>query len=440
MSSTLAAALAVLLAAFGLSGCGPRQADNEIVVQRFFGVCAAQYGQVTDVTAAEGECGIMTALINKFGSEHPQYRIRINPVPWPGYNQLAAQLATGDPPDVVTMHESAISDYQSRQLLEPIGAQLDAAGVQPGSFTQASLKGVSKDGEVYGLPFDTWAPLWHINLNYFRAAGLVKEGKPVLPSSPEELLAQARQFKRATGKPYFVQALTNERAAYARNLYTYLMQQNAEFFADPQRIRLQTPQARRVLALFKQIYDEDLTTKNQDYAAATKGFINGQGGVYLVGTWLIGDFYAQSRQPNRPLTDGYTVVTYPQLFPGRDATFADGHAWVVPVKKRTAQQREAVFAFLAFMAEHDLEWARTGHLPAYAKVIASERFKAMPYRAGIAKLATIGTPLPAEVQRQFPIQEIICEEMAAAVTGHKSIDAALADAEHRVNDLLFHLL
>jgi len=26
------------------------------------------------------------------------------------------------------------------------------------------------------------------------------------------------------------------------------------------------------------------------------------------------------------------------------------------------------------------------------------------------------------------------------VTGHKSIDAALADAEHRVNELLFHLL
>ncbi len=171
MSSTPAAALAVLLAAFGLSGCGPRQADNEIVVQRFFGVCAAQYGQVTDVTAAEGECGIMTALINKFGSEHPQYRIRVNPVPWPGYNQLAAQLATGDPPDVVTMHESAISDYQSRQLLEPIGEQLDAVGRRPGQLHgKRVLKGVSKDGQIYGLPFDTWAPLWHINLNYFRAA------------------------------------------------------------------------------------------------------------------------------------------------------------------------------------------------------------------------------------------------------------------------------
>ena len=430
----------VLALATAVAGCAPRQADNEIVVQRFFGVCAAQYGSSIDVAAAQGECGIMTTLINQFAAEHPQYRIRLSPVAWPGYRQLAAQLATGDPPDIVTMHESAISDYQSRHLLESIGKQLQAVGVQPATFTAASRKGVTKEGRIYGLPIDTWAPLWHINLNYFRAAGLVEDGRPVLPASPEELLAHARQFKAMTGKPYFVQSLTNERAAYTRNLYTYLMQQDAKFFANPRRIHLRTPQARRVVALFKQIYDEDLTTKNQDYAAATNGFMNGQGGVYLVGTWVIGDFYAQSRQQGRPLSNGYTVVTYPQLFPQQDVTFADGHAWVVPARQRTEQQRAAIFAFLAFMAKHDFQWARTGHLPAFKDVIASERFQALPYRENIAELAARGTPLPAQVQRQFPIQDIIGEEMAAAVTGHKPVDAALADAEHRVNDLLSHLL
>ena len=52
-----------------------------------------------------------------------------------------------------------------------MGERLDAAGVDPASFTAASLKGVSKDGQIYGMPFDTWAPLWHINLNYFRQPG-----------------------------------------------------------------------------------------------------------------------------------------------------------------------------------------------------------------------------------------------------------------------------
>lgn len=424
-----------------LSACGVRQADNEIVVQRFFGTCAAQYGRNIDVSSAHGECGIMTTLINKFRAAHPEYRVRVSPVAWPGYNQLAAQLATGDPPDLVTMHESAISDYQSRGLLEPIGRELRAAGVDLSTFTEASLKGVTKDGEIFGLPFDTWAPLWHINLNYFRQAGLVDtDGSPVLPRSPEELLAHARQFKRATGKPYFVQALANERAMYARNLYTFLMQQGVNFFDNPRQIRLRTPEAQRVVALFRQLYEEGLTTRNQDYAAATNGFINGHGGVYLVGTWVIGDFHAESLKPGRPLSNGYTVVPYPQLFPARDASFADGHAWVVPKKERTPEQRAAIFALLKFFADHNFEWARTGHLPAFTAVIESERFKSLPHRARIAKLAATGTPLPAEVQRQFPIQDIIGEELAAAITGHKPVEEALADAEHRVNDLLFHLL
>ncbi len=56
------------------------------------------------------------------------------------------------------------------------------------------------------------------------------------------------------------------------------------------------------------------------------------------------------------------------------------------------------------------------------------------------RLSSTGTPLPSTIQRQFAVQDIIGEEMAAAITGHKPVDAALADAEHRVNELLFHLL
>jgi multiple sugar transport system substrate-binding protein len=432
-------ALITSLVLVTLASCGVRQAPNEIVVQRFFGTCRAEYGSRTDVEKAEGECGIMTTLINRFAAENPDVRVRVSPVAWPGYNQLSAQIAAGDPPDLVTMHFSAIPDYESRKLLEPMGGELRAAGVNPDDFTAASLAGVSKHGQIYGMPIDNWAPLWHINMNYFRQAGLVKDGKPILPRNPEELLEQARQFKKATGKPYLVQALANQTAAYSRNFYTLMMQQNAQFFADPQRIELQTPEAKRVLELFRQIYAEDLTTKNLDYASATNAFINGAGGVYLVGTWLIGDFDAQARLPDRPLSSGYAVMPFPQLYE-RDATYIDGHAWVMPTKERTPQQRDSLFRLLKYLADNDYHWSRTGHLPSFKPVIESERFNALPHRSDLAKLSLTGAPLPAAVQRQFPVQDIIGEEMAAAIAGHKPVDAALADAEHRVNELLFHIL
>jgi multiple sugar transport system substrate-binding protein len=58
----------------------------------------------------------------------------------------------------------------------------------------------------------------------------MKGGKPILPRSPEEFLAHARQFKARTGKPYLIQSLVGDNAYAARNLYTYLLAQDVAFF------------------------------------------------------------------------------------------------------------------------------------------------------------------------------------------------------------------
>ncbi|MDB5457260.1 MAG: extracellular solute-binding protein [Caulobacter sp.] len=429
--------LALAIAALALASCAPKPDVTRITVQRIFGECRSTGAGARN---PDGECEIITGLLDQFQRENPDIRLKVNIAAWPGYDQLSAQFAAGDPPDLVTMHMSAISDYQSRRLIEPMGPDLAKVGIQPAAFTRAAREGVTKAGQVYGLPFDNWAPLWHINLNQFRQAGLVRDGQPVLPTSADELLAQARQFRRATGKPYLVQAMANETASYTRNLYTYLLTQNAAIFPDPKHIKLTTPEAHRVVALFKQLYAEDLTTKDQDYAAATSGFMNGDGGVYLVGTWMIGAFEAEAKSTGRPLSGGYAVVPYPRLFGTKDAAYVDGHAWVAPARQRTPAQRAAVYRLARFLADHDYDWSRTGHLPAMQAVIDSPRFKALPHRQAIAPLAVIGQSLPPGVQRQFAIQDIIGDEMASAITGRKPIDTALADAERRVNDLLFHLL
>ena len=223
----IAAALALTLAS-----CSPGGSDSEIYVQRFFGECDALYGNVTDISKAEGECGIVTALFNRFEAENPDVDLAVNVVAWPGYAQLAAQMAAKDPPDLVTMHQGVISDYVSRGLLEPMDGILREAGVNPEGFTAASRRGVTKDGRIYGLPWDTIGGLFHVNTRLFEQAGLMRDGKPILPRSPEELLAHARQFKRATGKPYLIQSQVNDPATHVRNLYTYLFAQGAVIFPE----------------------------------------------------------------------------------------------------------------------------------------------------------------------------------------------------------------
>lgn len=416
------------------------QAQTKIELQRFFGACDADYGKVTDVSKAVGECGIITSLINKFEADNPDIDVNVTTVEWPGYDQLNAQLASGAAPDVVSMHYSAISDYQSRGLIDPIDDVLSAQGISPDSFTDAARGGVTKEGHLFGLPFDNWTMLFHVNLNLMKQAGLVNaDGTPILPTSADELIAQGKQFKEKTGKPYLVQILANETAAYARVLYTLLQQQNADFFADPTKITLNTREAKNVVELMKRIKDEGLTTTGLDYAASVTSFTNGDGGIAVNGTWLIGDFVAQSEKEGTALAGGYTVYPVPQLYPGRDSTYADGHSWVMPHKDRTPEQTEAIGKLFKFLAENDFQWARTGHLPAVKAVFAMPEFKSLPHRENIAEIAETGRSLPGAVQRQFAIQDIIGEEIGAAVNGDKSIDEALGSAESRINDLLANI-
>ncbi|MFT4075054.1 MAG: extracellular solute-binding protein [Asticcacaulis sp.] len=432
--------LLILLLPLTAGSCEKPDPRTPLVVQRIFGDCRAHVpkGQPPRLNP-NGECEIVTSLLDRFEAENPDIRLTVNTVAWPGYDQLSAQFAAEDAPDLVTMHMVVIPDYQKHHLLMPLGEGLAREGITPDQFTPVSRRAVTLDGDIYGLPFDSWTQLFHINMNLFAKAGLVRNGRPVLPRNAAELLVQVRQFRQRTGKPYFVQSTVNERAAFARNLYTYLLAQDEVIFPDPKHIRLNTPHAREIVGLFKQLYDENLTTRDQDYATATAAFVNGQGGVYIVGTWMIGAFDAEADTPGRPLYKGYTVMPYPQLFGSRPAAFVDGHAWVMPVKTRTPAETEAAFRLLKFLKTHEAEWTRSGHLSSLAAVISDPAYQAQPHRSDLTSITAYGQGLPGDVQKQFAIQEIVSEEMNAAIVGIKPIDRALSDAETRINDMLTNL-
>ncbi|WP_426267985.1 ABC transporter substrate-binding protein [Sphingomonas sp. LHG3443-2] len=427
---------AVLAAALLLGSCSSGERGQGLYIQRFFGECTSEYGTATDVAKAEGECGIVTTMINAFRAAHPEARVSQNVVAWPGYSPLTAQLAARQPPDLVTMHSGVVPDYAGKGLLEPVEPYLAAAGLSPAVFTPASRQGVTWGGKMYGLPWDTHGGLWHINMALFRKAGLVgADGKPILPRSPEELLAQGRQFRARTGKPYLIQSLVGDPAGAARILYTYMMAQGAPLFSDPKHIRLNTPEGRRVAELFAQVTREGIGTSNMDTPAAIAAFMNGEGGVYPTGTWMIGQFETEEKTRGRPLFGSYSVQPFPQLY-RQNLMYVSGHAWVVPKRERTAAEKQAIADFFRFMAARNGDWARTGHLPAVQAQVDGPAFRSLPHRQDIAVVATIGRALPDGVLRQNAIEGLVGEEMAAAITGQKPVAQALSDADRRVNEFL----
>jgi multiple sugar transport system substrate-binding protein len=313
-----------------LAGCGEKK--TEITFARFFGSCEAEYGKVTDVKQAHGECGIITSIVNQFNAEHAG-NITVVPqiVEWaPYYDQLSARIVSGDVPTIAVMHESVLGDFVARKLVEPLDEGLGALGVTPADFTDQARRGTVLGGKIYALPFDTWSWLWHINLNLMKQAGLTSpDGAPVLPTSPDELIAHAQRFKAATGKPYFSWPTVNDPAAPFRTFVTLVAQQGSTLFsADGKTIDVSSEAARRALELIARLYRDGHVKTGLDYGAANQAFLQGEAGVVVVGTWTIDDFLNQSKQAGSPLADGYAVLPFPSLF-GKKAVFADGHSWVL---------------------------------------------------------------------------------------------------------------
>ena len=436
--------LAVITAAALLVGCGARNdADagkTEITLMRFFGSCEAKFGLVVDARQGVGECGIITALVNEFNASNKDgIVVRTQIGEWgPYYDQLTARLVAKDVPTIAVMHESALGDYVRRKLILPLDGDFAQVGINTVDFTEHARRGVTFDGGRYALPFDTWAWLWHINTGLMKKAGLLgADGQPVLPHSPEELLAQARQFRAATGKPYFAWAVANETAANDRTFLTLVAQQNAKLFSDNGKsIDMHQPEVVRALTLMRQLYAEGHVKPNLDYASANQAFLNGEAGVVVVGTWTIDQFLRESEKPESGLHGGYAVRPFPQLY-AKKAVFADGHAWAM-FKGGTANEREhqAGVKFLKFIWDHSAEWSRTGHLPVRKSVAESEAFRALPQRSGLTEITETGIGMPGNVPTQRAIELLIGEDVANLLISGKPVAEVQASVEKRVNTAL----
>jgi multiple sugar transport system substrate-binding protein len=429
------AALALLLVAAQAAA-----APTEISFARFFGSCEADYGNVTDPSQATGECGIITALVNKFNAAHRGDIVVRTQVVEHGsyYSQLGARIVGRDVPAVAILHSSALNDFVKRGLIAPLDQEFRAAGIDSGDFTPQAETAVTVDGQHYALPFDTHSWLWHVNVNLMRSAGLVKaDGKPLLPDSPQQLLEQARRFKRATGKPYFIWLTSNDPAFFPRTLLSMLRQQNGSLFPkDDFHIDLHSPAVRDTVKLLKTMYEEGLTSRGMDYGVALQGFAAGEGAVMVNGTWIIGDLLKQARQADSATYKGYTATPFPQLY-AASAVWADNHVMVM-LKGGTAdaRSRAAAVSFLKFLYDEGGVWARTGQLPTRRSVIESAAFRQLPLRSEIATISRDGVALPIEVARQAIVGKTLGDALTAAIVYGADVDKTLASAETSINRML----
>jgi multiple sugar transport system substrate-binding protein len=405
---------------------------------RFFGDCNTEFGNVTDVSKANGECGIITALTNKFNAENKiGAKVVTQTVDWGAYyDLLTATYSTGNIPDVAVMHASVLPNFADRDLLTPLTKPMADLGIDSKDFAAAALKNASSKGEIYALPYDLHAELFHVNMDLMKQAGLVNaDGSPTLPKSPDELIAQGKTFKAATGKNYIAVESQSSEGTMVRIFDSLVWQQGVDVIsADGKKASINTPEGLNAAKLISSIYSEGLANPALDYPGAEQAFLNGEAGILINGTWGVDNYDTQAKGGKVALKN-YRVASVPQLF-AKPAVWADSHMWVMPKNDdRSKEKTEAALAFIKFLNDNNFQWSRTGHLSVRQSVLASAEFKALPHRAEFAETATHATSLP-QIQNERGIYNAMTTDLNAMWLTGTEPQAALEAMQSGVERIL----
>ncbi len=435
------------IAALALSACSgstsPTEGESEAIsvndvtddqlegltlsVGDFFGDCVDAVADQTDPSVGTTECETMRILNNKFNADNP-HGITVNREAgseWSVYyDAVNSAFAANTAPDILFMHASNIPDYSGRGLLLPVGDAYEAVGLDASDFTEPAMGGVTDDGVVYGVPHDIHGNLVHVNMDLMAQAGLVDgDGNAVLPSSPDELKAQAAQFTEATGRQYI--AWANDFNIPFRMFWTLVAQQGETVISDDGEATVDTEAGHEALGLIADLYAEGIADPTQTYDSSQQAWLNGEVGILVNGNWAVNEY-------DRSATFDYRALTFPTLY-DEPAVWANSHTWVVPVQEDADPARyRAALEYAAFMSDHSEAWAlNTGHLSPRKSVLESDSYRDAPQRAGYAQTADIASLVP-QINGWQGAEDALARALETVWLSGASVDDALAQAQSQV--------
>ncbi|WP_121614424.1 ABC transporter substrate-binding protein [Mesobacillus foraminis] len=105
---------------------------------------------------------IYNSIVDRFEEKHPNIKVKREFGGWPEYwEKMATQIAGGNAPDVVSMHQFYVSDYARRNSLLNLDELVKSGDINQDQFDEATVDSGKVDGKIYmiakGITMSGWA-------------------------------------------------------------------------------------------------------------------------------------------------------------------------------------------------------------------------------------------------------------------------------------------
>lgn len=339
----------------------------------------------------------MKALINQFNEEHPDIQVQATTLEWgvPFYTKIRTSAAVGQGPDLMTYHLSRLPLGLNEGVLTPITAEdMAAAELSDGDFFEASLAAAKgPDGTLYAVPFDIHSIILYYNKSYLEGTRFLDDQGNLTGIASIADFEEAMQAAADKGSKTPLTYATGDDGGVYRVFYTLLAQQNGTLISDTGEVLPgdSAEKAARAIEIMTKWQSEGRQPEQALYEASVALFTSGTSAFQLNGVWEVPTM--KDLEASGKLGFEWGAVEVPLLL-DKQTTWADSHAWAIPVQGDTTMdpaKRAAVMQVIGWMEKHSIQWADAGHIPAYKPVAESPEFTAMQPNAIYASLAEKAT-------------------------------------------------
>ena len=292
-------------------------------------------------------------IVDAFQKANPDITVTPTAYAWATlWTKLDAAYAAGNPPQAIAFHIQEVAPYNSKGMLEPIGAKLASLGFKKDVYLPSMVESGQVAGEQYSLPIDVHPIAMYYNADMFKAAGL-DPNKP--PKTYAELVSAAQKMTK--GKTQYGVGLEQKNDIQFYGFMSFFYQWGGKLVADNfKTATFDGEPARKTLAqLHDLIWKYKVTPLGEEDARGD--FRNKTNAIVFSGPWdnaLDGGF---------PSVQGlnYKTASVP-LFGTTPATWKSSHQVAVIKQKDQSKVLPAV-RLVKFASENSIIWNQAGMIP-----------------------------------------------------------------------------
>jgi len=208
---------------------------------------AATEGETTDNEAAPAEevelrftwwgdtkrNEVYNGIVDRFEEEYPHITVKREFGGWGDYwDKLATQIAGGNAPDVISMHQFYVSDYARRNTLVDLETVTASGDLNLADFPQSTIDSGRIDGKLYMVPKGVTMSGWAYNTALFDELGIEY---PSMDWTYEEFVAKAAEiYEKSGGKVWGTSDMSG--GQLQPNFRYFLRQKGEDLFSEDGKI------------------------------------------------------------------------------------------------------------------------------------------------------------------------------------------------------------